>query len=118
MVPVFINGSVRMAVCHLSGSVIHKPGNLEIYFSDRKKSNLYSFKKQKWQPQETLLLTNREKDILKLARQGKCNKEIADILHVSEKTIRNIETTLYEKLNVHSMCEAIIYATNHRMIFT
>jgi DNA-binding CsgD family transcriptional regulator len=117
MTPVFIHGFARMAVCHLSSSVIHKSGNLEIYFIDRKKRSSYSFKKQQWQSQEQLRLTNREKDILKLARQGKCNKEIADILHVSEKTIRNIETTLYEKLNVHSMCEAIIYATNHRMIF-
>jgi DNA-binding NarL/FixJ family response regulator len=97
--------------------VIHKPGNLEIYFNDRKKGSLYSFKKQQWQQQEPLRLTNREKDILKLAMQGKCNKEIADILHISEKTVRNIETTLYKKLNIHSMCEAIIYATNHRMIF-
>jgi DNA-binding CsgD family transcriptional regulator len=115
--PIFEQGYAGMAIFHLFDSVIHKSGNLEIFFRDRKKSSLYSFKKQQWQPRESLHLTNREKDILKLSRQGKCNKEIGDILHVSEKTIRNSETTLYEKLNVHSMCEAIIYTANHRMIF-
>jgi DNA-binding CsgD family transcriptional regulator len=117
VVPVFIRGYARMAVFHLSSSVIPQSGNLEIYFSDRNRNSLYSFIKQQWQPQETLRLTNREKAVLKLSKQGKCGKEIGDILHVAEKTIRNIETTLYQKLNVHSMCEAIIYATNHRMIF-
>ncbi|MDR1371075.1 MAG: LuxR C-terminal-related transcriptional regulator [Dysgonamonadaceae bacterium] len=115
--PVFEQGYAGMAIFHLFDSVIHKSGNLEIFFRDKKKSSLYSFKKQQWQPRESPSLTNREKVILKLSRQGKCNKEIADILHVSEKTIRNTETALYEKLNVHSMCEAIIYAANHRMIF-
>ncbi|MDR0573190.1 MAG: LuxR C-terminal-related transcriptional regulator [Tannerella sp.] len=117
MTPLFMNGYARIGVCHLSGSVTHKSGNLEICFKDRKKSSLYSFKQQQWQPQESLSLTSREKSILKLARQGKCNKEIGDIIHASERTIRNTETTLYKKLNVHSMCEAIIYSTNHRLIF-
>jgi DNA-binding CsgD family transcriptional regulator len=117
MTPIFKKSYANIGIYHLSSSVIHKSGNLEIFFHNGKTSNLYSFKRQQWQPRELLSLTNREKDILKLSKQGKCNKEIGDILHVSEKTIRNIETTLYEKLNVHSMCEAIIYTTNHRMIF-
>ncbi|GHT10495.1 hypothetical protein FACS189426_10790 [Bacteroidia bacterium] len=118
MIPFFLNGCARMAVCHLSDSVIHKSGNLEIYSENNKKYSSYSFAKCQWQEKKIIELTNREKEILKLARQGKSNKEIADILHITEKTIRNFETILYPKLNVHSVYEAIIYATNHRMIFT
>jgi DNA-binding CsgD family transcriptional regulator len=115
--PLFINGYARMAICHLSSSVIHKSGNLGIFFGDRKKYSLYSFKKQQWMQKEQPYLTSREKDILKLAKQGKNSKEIAEILCVSGKTIRNTETSLYQKLDVHSVLEAVIFATNHRMIF-
>jgi DNA-binding CsgD family transcriptional regulator len=107
MTPIFLNGCARMVVCHLSGSVIRKSGNLGIYGKDKKTYSSYSFAKKQWQEKKIIKLTNREKEILKLARQGKCNKEIADILHVTEKTIRNIETILYQNLNVHAVSEAI-----------
>ncbi|GHT66017.1 hypothetical protein AGMMS50239_26810 [Bacteroidia bacterium] len=114
---IFINDCARMAVCHLSGSVIHKSGNLGIYSKDKKKYSSYSFEKHQWQEKKLINLTNREKEILKLAKQGKSNKEISDILCVSEKTIWNTETMLYRKLGVHSMLEAVIFATNHGMVF-
>jgi DNA-binding CsgD family transcriptional regulator len=117
MAPIFINGCARVGLYHLSSSVIPKSGNLRIYWNDKKKYSSYSFEKHLWHEKKIIVLTNREKEILKLAMQGNCNKEIASILYVSEKTIRNIETTLYLKINVHSMCEAIIYATNHGMLF-
>ncbi|GHT16745.1 hypothetical protein FACS189426_24430 [Bacteroidia bacterium] len=118
MAPQFVNGHARMAVCHLSSSVIRKSGNLELYFSDKEKYSQYSFKEQQWQQKELIKLTGREKDILKLAKQGKSSKEIAGILCVSPKTIRNTEAVLYQKLGFNTKEEAIIYTTNHRMIFT
>jgi DNA-binding CsgD family transcriptional regulator len=117
MAPLFINGYARMAVCHLSSSVICKPGNLEIYYNDRKKCSLYVFNKQQWVQKELPCLTSREKDILKLSKQGKSRKEIANILCTSAHTIRNQEADIFRKLNQHSMIEAVIFATNHRMIF-
>jgi hypothetical protein len=44
-------------------------------------------------------------------------KEIADMLCVAEKTVSNLKENLYGKLGVHTMAQAIIFATNHRMIF-
>jgi DNA-binding CsgD family transcriptional regulator len=117
MAPIFINGFASIAICHLSSSVIHKSGDLEIYSKDKKKYSSYSFTKHHWQEKELVVLTNREKEILKLARQGKSRKKIADLLCVSDNTLRNQEVELLKKINQHSMMEAITFATNHHLIF-
>jgi RNA polymerase sigma factor (sigma-70 family) len=43
-------------------------------------------------------LGNREKDILKLVAKGYSNKEIADILFISEPTVRNYISSIYAKV--------------------
>jgi DNA-binding CsgD family transcriptional regulator len=116
--PKWQNGQVRFGICLLSSSVIRQAGNLRIYYKNCLDYDEYSFQNRRWLQQKDIpKLTDREKDILKLSKQGKSSREIADILFISEKTIRNIETGLYQKLGVHSMIEAVIFATNHRMIF-
>jgi DNA-binding CsgD family transcriptional regulator len=117
MLPMFINDQIRWIICHLSSSVKQNSGNLEIHYQSGREYASYSFEKQQWQEKKMSKLTDREKDILKLTKQGKCGKEIAHILCISHGTLRNIELAIYRKLNVHSMIEAIIYATNHRMVF-
>lgn len=55
-------------------------------------------------------LTDREQDILRLVAQGHSNQEIADQLHLSEKTIRNRLTVIFEKLHVNNRTQATLYA--------
>jgi DNA-binding CsgD family transcriptional regulator len=117
MLPMFINDQARWIICHLSSSVKQNSGNLEIHYQSGREYASYSFERQQWQEKKMPKLTDREKDILKLTKQGKCGKEIANILCISHGTLRNIELTIYRKLDVHSMIEAVIYATNHRMVF-
>ena len=52
-------------------------------------------------------LTPLEGRIVDHLRHGSSNKEIADSLHLKEKTVRNYLTTIYEKLSVRSRGEAI-----------
>jgi DNA-binding NarL/FixJ family response regulator len=52
-------------------------------------------------------LTPRESEILDLIGDGKSNAEIAQVLVVEEKTIKNHITRLYSKLNINSRYEAI-----------
>jgi DNA-binding CsgD family transcriptional regulator len=117
MLPMLINNQTRWIVCHLSGSVKQNSGNLEVHYQNRRKYASYSFEDQQWKERKIPKLTDREKDILKLTQQGKCGREIADILCISHGTLRNLELAIYRKLGVHSMIEAVIYATNHRMVF-
>jgi DNA-binding CsgD family transcriptional regulator len=118
LIPIFINGHIRIAVCQLSNSVIKFSGNLIVYNKDEKMYSSYSFEKRIWLQKELLRLTKREKEIITLSQQGKSSKEIADILNIASKTVWNIETNLYRKLNVHSMMETVSYITNHQVMFS
>ena len=58
-------------------------------------------------------LTNRQRDILGLLRQGLDNQSIARQMNLSVKTIENHLTRLYRQLNVQSRLEAVNYVTQH-----
>lgn len=55
-------------------------------------------------------LTERELEILRLVAQGLDNSEIGDRLGLSEKTIRNRLTVIFEKLHVSNRTQAALYA--------
>lgn len=61
-------------------------------------------------------LTDREKQTLNMIISGKTNKEIAEILVISPKTVDKHRTSLMSKLNVHSIAELITYALKHGLI--
>ena len=54
-------------------------------------------------------LSKREADILKLAARGMTNKEIADKLHVSNRTVESHLRTIFSKLGVGSRTEAVLH---------
>jgi DNA-binding NarL/FixJ family response regulator len=62
---------------------------------------------------EQLKLTPRERELLTLLAQGWGNTRIASELELAEQTVRNYTSTLYEKLDVHSRAEAIVWAREH-----
>ncbi len=54
-------------------------------------------------------LSERETDIIKLAAQGMTNKDIADKLHLSNRTVEGHLRTIFNKLGVGSRTEAVLY---------
>lgn len=56
------------------------------------------------------LLTERELDILRLVAQGLDNNEISERLGLSDKTVRNRLTVVFEKLHVNNRTQAALYA--------
>jgi len=54
-------------------------------------------------------LSNRETDILKLAAGGMTNKDIADKLHLSNRTVEGHLRTIFNKLGVGSRTEAVLF---------
>jgi DNA-binding NarL/FixJ family response regulator len=55
-------------------------------------------------------LTEREHEVLELIAQGKNNSDIAEMLVISPKTVRNHITNVFSKLQVADRAEAIIRA--------
>jgi DNA-binding NarL/FixJ family response regulator len=55
------------------------------------------------------LLTRREREILELVQFGKSNREIADILVIEEKTVKNHINNLYSKLHLKNRQDAMSY---------
>ncbi len=55
-------------------------------------------------------LTDREMEVLKLIAAGKNNQEIAEILVISEKTVKSHNTNLLNKLHLTDRTQAAIYA--------
>ena len=61
-------------------------------------------------------LTSREREVLQLIAEGYRNKEIAEILCLSVKTIQSHRTNLMNKLDLHDRGELIKYAIQKKII--
>ncbi len=61
-------------------------------------------------------LTQREFEVLQLAADGLNNKEIADRLVISEKTVKNHIANIFSKLNVNDRTQAILYALRKGLV--
>ncbi|MCC7164058.1 MAG: response regulator transcription factor [Anaerolineae bacterium] len=60
-------------------------------------------------------LSEQELKILALVAKGKTNKEIAEAVFLSEKTVRNYVSSILSKLNLSTRSEAAAYAVTHRI---
>jgi len=61
-------------------------------------------------------LTSRELEVLRLIAKGMSNKEIADTLIVSEKTIKTHVSNILSKLHLADRTQAAIYALKQRIV--
>jgi two-component system, NarL family, response regulator DesR len=62
------------------------------------------------------LLTDRERDVLRLAQRGLPNPQIAQALHLSPGTVRNHLSAIYQKLGVHSRYDALAIAEERNLL--
>jgi len=69
----------------------------------RGKSNLLS---------ERETLTVREREILKLIAEGKSNKDIANLLFISIRTVERHRANIMNKLKMNKTADLIKYAIN------
>ena len=63
-------------------------------------------------------VTQREREILKLLAEGYQNKEIADLLHISVKTVEKHRANLMSKLDLHNAAALTAFAFEHGLIST
>lgn len=67
-------------------------------------------------PLEHEKLTDREREVLQLIAEGSSNREIADKLNISVKTVGVHRTNIMEKLEIHNVTELVKYALRKGII--
>jgi len=61
-------------------------------------------------------LTNREREVVQLLTEGKSNKEVADILGISQKTAETHRATVMKKLKLASFADLVKYAIRNHIV--
>src|SRR5215212_5873306 len=61
-------------------------------------------------------LTSREKAVVQLIAEGKTNKQIADILNISTKTVETHRALALHKLNLDTTAALIRYAIRNKLV--
>jgi NarL family two-component system response regulator LiaR len=61
-------------------------------------------------------LTEREVEVLQLVAQGQSNRQVADLLTISEATVRTHVSNILSKLNLCSRTQAALYALREGLV--
>jgi len=62
------------------------------------------------------LLTGREREIVQMLAEGKSNKEVANVLEISIKTVETHRAAAMRKLDLKSIVELVHYAIRNRFV--
>ena len=120
--PKWLNGMPRFCICFLSPSIVPKSGNFCVFYDNQDHAE-YSFRHKKWEIRPDILLTKREKEALVWSQQGLTQKQIVEKMRdkkgsqMKEKTLEKIKNSLFRKLWVYSIEQAIQYANNRQLLY-
>ena len=94
----------------LRGEVNHQPERTRALFARLQK---LSAEVSRIKTIDTMVLTDREMEILRLLDEGQSNRQIANALHISLHTVKNHVHRILEKLQVSNRREAVHLAYNN-----
>lgn len=96
-------------------NAIYKIAGGGIYFSNDVLQELEKFSSGKKQIEDSQL-TIREKEIIRLIEKELSNKEIADTLFISERTVETHRKNIFRKTKTSSVIGLVKYAYEHKLI--
>lgn len=110
------DGRIWLALCVVSASNHSTPGHIEIHHIDSPDFYEYNRLTQRWDRRTMPTLTDGEKSVITLSIQGLTMTEIGDKMCLSPETIKKYRKQIFEKLKVRNITEAIIAATNNKLL--
>lgn len=110
------SGQLWLGLCAASISSANKPGNIVISKKKSKEYWLYNQNTKRWEIIQRPELKDMEKDVLKLSAMGYTMNEIAAEVNRSFNTVKSYRKSLFQKLGVNNITEAINIGMNHRLI--
>jgi len=118
LTPLFLtkDGKIWKAICIISLSAENTSGNIRIYKKGSNKLFSYDLDGDFWKESDVIKLTSREREILQYSTRGYTISEVAEAIFVSPDTVKFHRKKLFEKLDVANISEAIVYATNNKLI--
>ncbi len=110
------DGRIWLALCVVSASNHTTPGHIEMHRVGSPEYFEYNRLTRRWDRRSMPTLTEGEKSVITLSIQGYTMSEIADKMCLSPDTIKKYRKQLFEKLGVRNISEAIIAATNNKLL--
>jgi len=111
----FLVKNINKETLHKAITTVASGGN---YYSEE----LFNFFTRKLNPKHenkndnTIHFTAREKEILQLLSEGLSNKEIAEILYISERTVVGHKSNMLAKTGCKSAISLLAYALRNKLI--
>jgi DNA-binding CsgD family transcriptional regulator len=116
--PILLNdeGNVWIALCVVSLSSHKSSGHIELHIGDSPEYWKYSLKTHRWKENEGVVLSEEEKDVLRLSAEGLTMNEISDRMCKSVDSVKFYRRNLFGKLHVTNITEALAYTTVYKLL--
>ncbi len=109
-------GNVWLALCLVSLAPTQEVGIAYMTAVNSNSMWQFSLKSGRWKQIDSIVLNEYEKAVVRLANQGLSVGDIANEINRSEDSVKSYRKTLFQKLGVGNISEAIAVATHRRLI--
>lgn len=109
-------GNIWLALCLVSLAPNRERGVAYITETQTNAMWQFSLKNRRWKQCEGIALNEQEKKVIRLANQGLSVEEIANEINRSIDSVKFYRKSIFRKLCVCSISEAIAVATHYRLI--
>lgn len=118
LTPLFLTqeGKIWKAICIVSLSSQKNSGNIIISNNSGNETFYYDLEKNCWKKLQKIVISEREKEILRFSIRGYSINEIAEKIFISPDTVKFHRKKLFEKLDVSNISEAISFVTKNKII--
>lgn len=109
-------GRVKLAICLTSMSPHASAGVIEIMHENKQDHWVYDMSNKYWRKKPKIILKKEEKEVIMLSAQGYSISEMAEYMNKSFDTIKFYRKSLFRKLEVENITEAVSHAVTKRLL--